>query len=213
LGLLALNLKKEEIVGEKDLFSHVKMAPPDPILGTAVAYRNDPDANKINLGIGAYRDDTGTPYVFPVVRKVEQEILSDKKLDKEYLPIEGLASFITGTQNLLFGTNSAPLKEGRIASVQSLSGTGALRIGFEFIKAHLPRTLYISNPTWLNHPNMIERAGLKFVEHPYYNPQTKGVDIKGMLSSLEKAEPGSIVLLHACAHNPTGVDPTQEDWK
>jgi aspartate aminotransferase len=129
------------------------------------------------------------------------------------MPIEGHAGFISGAQNLLFGEDSIPLKEGRIASVQSLSGTGALRIGFEFLKQYLPSTMYISNPTWANHPGMLDRCRIKYVEYPYYNPETKSVDIKGMISALEKAEPRSIILLHACAHNPTGVDPTENQWK
>lgn len=204
-----------EVGGEttKDLFSHVQMAPPDPILGTAVAFKADTDANKINLGIGAYRDDGGNPYVFNVVRKVEQEILNDKKLDKEYLPIDGLASYITGTQKLLFGAENSILKEGRVASVQTISGTGSLRVGFEFLGSYLPRTVLISNPTWLNHKAIIEKSKLKWVEYPYYNDKTKGVDIEGMIKFLSTAEAGSIVLLHACAHNPTGVDPTENDWK
>ena len=197
----------------QNVFEKVTMAPPDPILGTAVAYKEDKDANKVNLGIGAYRNDDGVPYVFKVVKKVEAEIVADKKLDKEYLPIEGLAAFITGSQKLIFGENSSALKEDKVGSLQTISGTGSLRIGFEFLAKYNPRTVYISNPTWLNHKNILSKAGLKFVEYTYSNPKTISADISGMIASLEKAEPGSIVLLHACAHNPTGVDPTQEDWK
>ena len=210
LQLLAEGISKEN---KDNVFEKVQMAPPDPILGTAVAYKADKDQQKINLGIGAYRDDSGIPYVFNVVRKVEAEIVADKKLDKEYLPIEGLASFITGSQKLLFGENSPALKEGRVGSIQSISGTGSLRIGFEFLSKYHPRTVYISNPTWLNHKNILEKARLQYVEYPYYNPKTMQVDIQGMIAALEKAPAGSIVLLHACAHNPTGVDPTQDEWK
>lgn len=124
-----------------------------------------------------------------------------------------MASYITGTQKLLFGADSPVIKDGRVASVQTISGTGSLRVGFEFLGTYLPRTVLISNPTWLNHKAIVEKARLKWVEYPYYNEKTKGVDIEGMIKALETAEPGAIVLLHACAHNPTGVDPTQNDWK
>ena len=205
-------MKRLEILAQnlaQNVFEKVTMAPPDPILGTATAYKEDKDSNKVNLGIGAYRDNDGIPYVFKVVKKVEAEIIADKKLDKEYLPIEGLASFVTGSQKLIFGEDSPALKEGRVGSLQTLSGTGSLRIGFEFLAKYNPRTVYVSNPTWLNHKNILTKANLKFVDYTYYNPKTLSVDINGMIASLEKAEPGSIVLLHACAHNPTGVDPTQ----
>jgi aspartate aminotransferase len=132
---------------------------------------------------------------------------------QEYLPIDGLAPYITGAQRLLFGANCQAVKDGRIASVQTISGTGSLRVGFEFLGQFLPKTVLISNPTWLNHKSIVEKANLKWVEYPYYCPKTHGVNIKGLLETLEKAPAGSIVLLHACAHNPTGVDPTQAEWK
>jgi aspartate/tyrosine/aromatic aminotransferase len=129
------------------------------------------------------------------------------------LPIDGLATFVTGAQRLIFGENSSVLKDGRVASIQSISGTGSLRVGFEFLGAYYPRTVYISNPTWLNHKAIIEKSNMKWAEYPYYCPKTQGVNIKGMIEALSKAQSGSIVLLHACAHNPTGVDPTQVEWK
>lgn len=125
------------------------------------------------------------------------------------MPIDGLASFNLGCQKLLFGANSSVIKEDRVATVQAISGTGSLRVGFEFLGTYLPKTVLISNPTWLNHKSIIEKSKLKWVEYPYYDSKTQGVNIKGFLEGLEKAEAGSIVLLHACAHNPTGVDPTQ----
>ncbi len=125
------------------------------------------------------------------------------------MPIDGLADFNTGARNLLFGADSPAIKEERIATCQSISGTGALSLGFTFLSQYLPRWIYISDPTWLNHKNIIEHTGLKWVEYPYYDPKTKGFNFEAMVKSLENAVSGSIILLHACAHNPTGVDPTQ----
>lgn len=127
--------------------------------------------------------------------------------------LEGIPGFLRGAQELIFGPNSLPLQESRVASLQTISGTGALRVAFDFLSANIKKTIYISNPTWANHPGMVTRAKLNYVEYAYYDPSTKSFDVKGMLSCLEKAEAGSIILLHACAHNPTGVDPSREEWK
>lgn len=128
---------------------------------------------------------------------------------QEYLPVDGLPGFITGARNLILGPDSEAIKSQRVATVQALSGTGALSLGFTFLSQYLPRWVYISNPTWLNHKNIIEHVNLKWIEHPYYNPKTRGFDFEAMIKYLENAMSGSIVLLHTCAHNPTGVDPTQ----
>jgi aspartate aminotransferase len=185
----------------------------DPILGTQLAYKADPDANKVDLGIGAARDDNGKPMVFPVVRKIEEELAKDLSRNKEYLPIDGLESFVKGASVLLFGKDHPILASGRVCAVQTLSGTGSLRIGFEFVKNYIPRKIYVSNPTWGNHHGIIKRAGLEIAEYPYFNAKTKSLDEEGMLKALEDGLPGSVVLLHACAHNPTGVDPSQDMWK
>jgi len=166
----------------------------------------------MNLGIGAYRDDNEKPYVFNVVRKAEQEILNDKSLDKEYLPIDGHAGFNVVSQNLIFGATHPLLKEGKVVTVQTLSGTGSLRVGFEFIKTYIPGDVYVSAPTWGNHHAIIEKSGLKWIEYPYFDENTKGLNFKGMYEKLSQAQAGSTVLLHACAHNPTGVDPTLDQW-
>ena len=134
-------------------------------------------------------------------------------IKQEYLPIDGLAEFNTGARNLLFGADSVAIKEGRVATCQAISGTGALSLGFTFLSQYLPRWVYISDPTWLNHKNIIEHTGLKWVEYPYYDPKTKGFNFEAMIKFLEGAVSGSIILLHACAHNPTGVDPTEDQWK
>jgi aspartate/tyrosine/aromatic aminotransferase len=188
------------------------MAPVDPILGTTLAYRADPDPRKVDVGVGAYRTDESQPYVFKVVRKAEKEIVDDLTVNKEYLPIDGLADFNRLAQELVFGKENPLVKEKKIVTSQSISGTGSLRVGFEFVRTFLPADVYVPKPTWGNHIDIIERSGLKPTEYPYYNPKTRGLDLQGMLNSLGNAKPGSVVLLHACAHNPTGVDPSEQEW-
>ncbi|EGR33572.1 hypothetical protein IMG5_049480 [Ichthyophthirius multifiliis] len=196
-----------------DVFVNVQLAPPDPILGTAIAYKNDQSKDKMNLGVGAYRDDNEKPYVFKVVRKVDQMLSNDPTLDKEYLPIDGLAQFNELTKALIFGKDSAAIKEQRVVTVQAISGTGSLRIGFEFLQKFTPGEVYVSNPTWGNHHDIIRCAGLTFKNYPYYNAQKKGLDFEGMYNTLAQAKAGSIVLLHACAHNPTGYDLSEDQWR
>lgn len=175
-----------------------------------MAFRADTNASKVDLGVGAYRTNEGKPYVFDVVRQVDKEIANDMTLDKEYLPIDGLALFNKRAQELLFGAESEVVKSAKVVTVQAISGTGALRIGFEFVNKYLKCDVYVSNPTWVTHHGIIRQSGLDFVEYPYYDAKTKGLDLKGMLNSLSQARYGSVVLLHACAHNPTGIDPTPE---
>eukprot|EP00827_Trimyema_finlayi_P003094 TRINITY_DN27_c0_g1_i1.p1 TRINITY_DN27_c0_g1~~TRINITY_DN27_c0_g1_i1.p1 ORF type:complete len:436 (-),score=188.81 TRINITY_DN27_c0_g1_i1:77-1384(-) len=199
-----------------EAFNKVTLAPPDPILGTAIAYKNDPVplTDKINLGIGAYRDDNGNPYVFKAVKKAEDFIVQ-ANMNKEYLPIEGLAEYNSAAQKLLFGDDNVALKEKRIATLQSLSGTGALFVGFQFLHdfAGLDQTAYYSEPTWGNHIAIMKRCGFKPASYVYYKPATRGFDFEGMCESLNKMPEKSCVLLHVCAHNPTGVDPTLDQWK
>jgi aspartate/tyrosine/aromatic aminotransferase len=189
------------------------MAPPDPILGTTLAWKADKDPKKINLGVGAYRDDNELPQVFQAVRRVEQEIVFDLKNDHEYLPIDGHAGFVKYSRELLFGKESAAVKGNRVASAQAISGTGALRVAFEFINTHASSVILVPNPTWITHHAIIKNAGLKFQEYPYYDEKTRGLNFEGFIGALKQAKPGTWVLLHACAHNPTGVDPTFEQWK
>lgn len=193
--------------------SHVKQAPADPILSLSIGYKNDKDPNKVNLGIGAYRSEDGKPYVFPVVRAAEQKIASNHSLDKEYAPIDGEAAFNKGARGVLFGWNHKDVTSGRVASCQTLSGTGALRVIAEFLAKHRPAPIYVSNPTWGNHNQVFAASGLQVRQYRYFDKKTKGLDINGMLEDLRKATPGSCVLLHTCAHNPTGVDPTLAQWK
>mmetsp|Transcript_25226 Transcript_25226/g.64241 ORF Transcript_25226/g.64241 Transcript_25226/m.64241 type:complete len:411 (-) Transcript_25226:81-1313(-) len=201
------------------LFSGLTMAPTDPILGTSLAFQADTDPRKVNLGVGAYRTEDGKPYVLNVVLETEAEILKETgtTINKEYSTIDGPADLKTLTQKLAFGDDSEAIASGRIASVQGLSGTGSLRVCAEFTKTFLsPEAdeIWISKPTWGNHIAIFQVAGLIVKEYPYYEPETRGFDFEGMLKALkEDAKPGSMVLLHACAHNPTGVDPTEEQWK
>ncbi|KAK2079981.1 Aspartate aminotransferase, cytoplasmic [Prototheca wickerhamii] len=190
------------------------MAPPDPILGVTDAFRKDQSADKLNLGVGAYRTEELKPYVLEVVKKAEKRML-ERGDNKEYLPMEGLAEFRSATVELLLGKGAAAVKEGRVATLQSLSGTGSLRVAADFIAKFLPGTIvYISKPTWGNHKNIFADAGkgVEWREYTYFNPETVGLDFAAMKADIEAAPKGSIILLHGCAHNPTGIDPTREQW-
>lgn len=201
-------------VPSDSVFSHVARAPEDPILGVTVAYNNDPSPVKLNLGVGAYRTEEGKPLVLNVVRRAEQMLVSDLSRVKEYLPITGLADFNKLSAKLIFGADSNAILENRVTTVQCLSGTGSLRVGAEFLAKHYAEhTIYIPMPTWGNHPKVFTLAGLSVKTYRYYNPETRGLDFQGMLDDLSDAPKGAIVLLHACAHNPTGVDPTVEQWE
>jgi len=193
-------------------FVHVTQAPADAILSLTTGFKADKNPKKVNLGVGAYRDNDGKPFVFPVVRKAEAAICADMTLDKEYLPIDGLAEFRTGAQGVLFGWNSPLVGADHISSVQTLSGTGALRVVGEFLAKFKPAAMYVSNPTWGNHNAVFAKAGVETRSYRYFDKKTKGLDIRGMLEDLEAATAGSCVLLHTCAHNPTGVDPTEAQW-
>ena len=134
-----------------DDFSHLTLAPADPILSMTTNFKNDKDPKKVNLGVGAYRDNNGKPYVFPIVKKVELEIVNDATLDKEYAPIEGVAEFITGSRGVSFGFDAPEVKDPRIVTSQTLSGTGALKVLADFINKYRKAPIYVSNPTWANH--------------------------------------------------------------
>ncbi|KDQ20317.1 hypothetical protein BOTBODRAFT_27738 [Botryobasidium botryosum FD-172 SS1] len=194
-------------------WSAVPAGPPDPILGVTEAFKADKDPRKINLGVGAYRDENGKPYVLPSVLKAE-EIITASKADKEYLPITGLADFTKLAAKLAYGADSAPLQEGRISSTQSISGTGALRIGGAFLARHYPhsKTIFLPVPSWGNHTPVFRDSGLEVKGYRYFDKKTVGLDFAGLKEDLRNAPEKSIVLLHACAHNPTGVDPTPEQW-
>ena len=194
-------------------WSHVKQAPPDAILGLSIGFKNDTDPRKVNLGIGAYRTDDGQPFVFPVIRQAEKAIANNHSLNKEYLPIDGLQDFNKGARGVLFGWDHADVTSGRVASCQTLSGTGALRIVAEYLCKYRQAPIYVSNPTWGNHNQIFNALGMDVRQYRYFDKKTKGLDFAGMMADLKNATPGSCVLLHTCAHNPTGVDPTLDQWK
>ncbi|XP_065186288.1 aspartate aminotransferase, cytoplasmic-like [Sycon ciliatum] len=197
-------------------FQDVAVAPPDAVFHVTTAYNNDTSPEKCNLGVGAYRTDEGNPWVLPVVRSVETALAADETLNHEYLSIDGLKSYSDAASRLLLGSGSKAVLESRVCGVQSLSGTGALRLAAEFLRRFYPqgKTVYISAPTWSNHQTIFKHAGYTDVKtYPYFHPGTKGLDFKGMADALRNADDGSIVVLHMCAHNPTGVDPSPEQWQ
>ncbi|KAF2866076.1 pyridoxal phosphate-dependent transferase [Massariosphaeria phaeospora] len=194
-------------------WANLPQGPPDAILGITEAYKADSNSEKINLGVGAYRDDKGKPFVLPSVKQAEKKVV-ESSLDKEYAGITGVPGFTKAALQLAYGPDSTPLKEGRIVITQSISGTGALRIGGAFLERFYPgaKTIYIPNPSWANHNAVFKDSGLKVEKYRYYNKDTIGLDFDGMVADIKGMPKGSIVLLHACAHNPTGVDPTEEQW-
>ena len=195
------------------LLSGVEMAPRDPILGLTEAYNADKNPNKVNLGVGVYTGDDGKVPLLDCVRRAEQQLI-DQPAPRNYLPIDGLAAYDKDVQALVFGADSAALKEGRIITIQTLGGTGGLRVGGDFLRRTAPKaTLWISNPSWENHRAVFENAGFKVDTYAYYDAKTRGVDFDGMMASLKAIPAGDIVLLHACCHNPTGVDLDEAQWK
>ncbi|WZZ24181.1 hypothetical protein YC2023_007582 [Brassica napus] len=193
-------------------FEGITMAPPDPILGVSEAFKADTNELKLNLGVGAYRTEELQPYVLNVVKKAENLML-ERGDNKEYLPIEGLAAFNKATAELLFGAGHPVVKEQKVATIQGLSGTGSLRLAAALIERYFPGAkVLISAPTWGNHKNIFNDAKVPWSEYRYYDPKTIGLDFEGMIADIKEAPEGSFILLHGCAHNPTGIDPTPEQW-
>ncbi|KAH0940925.1 hypothetical protein HID58_000562 [Brassica napus] len=193
-------------------FEGITMAPPDPILGVSEAFKADTNELKLNLGVGAYRTEELQPYVLNVVKKAENLML-ERGDNKEYLPIEGLAAFNKATAELLFGAGHPVIKEQKVATIQGLSGTGSLRLAAALIERYFPGAkVLISAPTWGNHKNIFNDAKVPWSEYRYYDPKTIGLDFEGMIADIKEAPEGSFILLHGCAHNPTGIDPTPEQW-
>ena len=185
----------------------VPMAPADPILGVTEAYVADQSPRKVNLGVGVYTDDQGKIPLLECVRHAESERLKSAA-PRGYLPIDGIAAYDRAVQTLVFNQES-----NRIVTVQALGGTGGLKIGADFLKLIQPESqVWISDPSWENHRQLFEAAGFKVNTYPYYEPKTHGLDFAGMQKTLGALPAGSIVVLHACCHNPTGVDLTQEQW-
>lgn len=195
-------------------WSNVQMGPPDAILGVTEAFKKDTNPKKINLGVGAYRDDNGKPYVLPSVKKAEEQ-LRVRNLDKEYIPISGTPEFCQLSIKLALGDDSPHIKDGLNATTQGISGTGSLRVGAAFLNSFFPgvKTVYLPTPSWGNHTPIFKHAGLDVKSYKFYEPKSCGFDFKGALDDISKMPEKSIILLHACAHNPTGVDPNMEQWR
>jgi aromatic-amino-acid transaminase len=194
-------------------FAHIAQAPPDPIIGLTEAFNADANPKKVNLGVGVYQDATGRVPVLKVVREAEARY-HEQEATKTYLPIDGVAAYNKEVQKLLFGADSQVIAEGRAVTVQGLGGTGALKIGADFIRRFLPDSkLWISSPSWENHRMLFEAAGFTVNEYPYYDPQTHGLNFNAMIDALRGLPAQSVVVLHACCHNPTGVDLNEEQWR
>lgn len=194
------------------LFAGVEMAPRDPILGITEAFLADTDPNKINLGVGVYTDDSGKVPLLECVRRADRAIL-ENPTPWSYLPIDGLAAYDKAVQQLIFGADSAVLAQGRGVTVQAIGGTGALKICADFLRRVSPGAqVLISNPSWENHRALFEGAGFPVKEYPYYDAATHGLNFPGMAAALADAPAGTIVVLHVCCHNPTGVDLAAEHW-
>lgn len=195
------------------IFAAVEMAPRDPILGLNEAFNADARGNKVNLGVGVYCDDNGKIPLLAAVRAAEKTRLEAMPA-RGYQPIEGPASYNQAVQNLLFGNKSPLLKDGRVVTIEALGGTGALKVGADYLRRLLPEAaVYISDPSWENHRALFESAGFRVENYPYYDAATRGVNFAGMQSCLQALPAGSIVVLHACCHNPTGADLSEAQWK
>ena len=195
------------------MFEKVNAAPADPILGLTEEFKKDTREAKINLGVGIYKNEQGQTPILATVKKAEAALLETEKT-KSYLTIEGTAEYGLAVQKLLFGADSDVVASKRAKTAQAPGGTGALRVAGEFIKRQLnsPK-IWISNPTWANHNGVFTAAGLETAQYSYYNAETKDKDFASMVADLETASAGDIVLLHGCCHNPTGIDPTADEWE
>ncbi len=194
------------------VFEDVKLAPADPILGLNEAFRADERTSKVNLGIGVYLDENGRMPLMECVRAAEDRLAAAAK-PHAYLPIDGLPDYVRLVRELVFGADSPAVAQGRIATAQSLGGTGALKVGADFIATLSPGSpVLISDPSWENHRAIFTRAGFTVGTYRYYDAEAKGIDADGMVADLEAARPGTVVVLHACCHNPTGYDLTPEQW-
>jgi aromatic-amino-acid transaminase len=194
-------------------FVAVPMAPRDPILGLTEAFAADPRPSKVNLGVGIYCDDEGRIPVLAAVRKAEL-LRAEQAAARGYLPIDGHAPYVRAVQGLLFGANSTLLEQSRVVTVQALGGTGALKVGADLLKRFVPNAqIWISDPSWENHRALFEGAGFVVNTYPYYQPDTHGIDFEAMTAALQSLPAKSIVVLHACCHNPTGVDLDADQWR
>jgi aromatic-amino-acid transaminase len=194
------------------LFTAVEMAPRDPILGLTEQFVADPNPKKVNLGVGVYYDDNGKLPLLECVQKAEEKMMAAHAA-RGYLPIDGIAAYDAAIKSLVFGADSEPVKAARVATVQALGGTGGLKIGADFLHKLNPKaTVLISDPSWENHRGIFRDAGFEVGTYPYYDVQKRGINFEAMQATLNTAAAGTIVVLHACCHNPTGYDLTPAQW-
>ena len=196
-----------------NLFSSVQLAPKDPIFGLTEAYNADQRPGKVNLGVGVYYTDEGKVPLLRAVLEAEKEVVA-KEAPRAYIPIEGPNPYNSAVQNLLFSKDSALIEAGRVVTAECLGGTGALRVGGDFVRRLEPTAkAAISSPSWENHRGIFEAAGYEVLEYTYFDPKTRGVDFDGMVKSLESFPAKTLVILHACCHNPTGADLNKDQWQ
>ena len=194
------------------LFTAVEMAPRDPILGLNEQFNADTNPRKVNLGVGVYYDDNGKLPLLECVQAAETQMMDDPKA-RGYLPIDGIAAYDSAVKSLVFGAESGPVKAGRVATIQALGGTGGLKVGADFLfKLNPNAKVLVSDPTWENHRGIFSQAGFTVEAYPYYNAARRGIDFDGMLTALNVAAEGTVVVLHACCHHPTGYDITPAQW-
>ena len=194
------------------LFSAIEMAPRDPILGLIEQFSADSNPNKVNLGVGVYYDDSGKLPLLKCVQAAEAQIMGTPKA-RGYLPIDGIAAYDGAVKGLVFGTNSEAVQSDRVATIQAIGGTGGLKVGADFLRRlGTSDTALISDPSWENHRALFTAAGFQVGTYPYYDADKRGINFEGMLAGLKAAAAGTVVVLHACCHNPTGYDITPEQW-
>ena len=195
------------------MFDTLPLAPPDSILGLTEAFKKDPNPKKINLSVGVFKDEQGNTPILASVKEAERRLLATEQ-NKGYLPIEGHAEYDARVQELLFGQGHEILASRRAVTAQTPGGTGSLRVAGDFLKKHFPSAkLWHSKPTWANHGAIFSAAGMKVEVYPYLDASGRGLDFASMLAVLRQIPPGDVILLHACCHNPTGIDPTREQWQ
>ena len=195
------------------MFETLTPAPPDAILGLTEAFRNDRNPRKINLGVGVYKDAAGKTPILASVKLAEQRVLASEQ-SKTYLAIDGLPAYNTATQSLIFGQDHEIVRSGRAATAQAPGGTGALRVAADFLAHVKPgATVWLSDPTWPNHPSIFRAAGLEVRTYPYFDAATNSVDFSAMLTAIAAIPEGDVIVLHGCCHNPTGVDLSLDQWR
>lgn len=193
-------------------FQNIPLLPDDPIFQLPLLFAKDARPHKVNLGIGVYQDEDGKPVVLSSIREAET-LVFDQHLGKNYSSIDGHPDYIQETLALIFGKENPLIKEKRVFGAHTVGGTGALRLGAEFLHTLASKKIYLSNPSWVNHPNIFKRAGMEIHDYAYFDAFTNTLDFPGLCQSIQGMPPGSVILLQGCGHNPTGVDPSFEQWK